>query len=781
MKKSHLFILLLVSLLIIAVSPSPNVLGCAIGPYDSVQENELVPSDISFFQSDLGYDSLLSKYLYIAHPNSVENSPSVDEDETNPDSKIAEINLQEWGAYFENKPDKNALNDFIYVQTRENLEKTYNQISSGQPISDQKNAFFHYIRDSKQTQVLQYMIFVRKCEPFVVYTGDPWDSDEQLKKVRDPQVMEALINDGLIQYKQAGSSFLKLRYAFQIIRLANFAGFYQDCVKYYDTLIPSNINSVYLYYSMLLKAGALFKLDHEAESLVLDSYVFDQCVPLMDKAFFEFQLPKPDVWDQCLQMVGNKHRSATLWLLWALKDNERINLEPLVKMVQAEPKSPRTEVILTRTINNVEKSLLTPEYFYPGTQTDQTKIRYITDFLQFIETIDLTTVRHPALWQLTAGYLDLLLKKYDEAELQFEKAAKADPANGPLQGQIRLLRSLSSLSRSNIMTKELETVVLPTLNDISAWKPTYNRPLVSRSFLILIAQKYIRNHQFVQAYYCIDKTGYADLPISLLKDSSSVADLDGIIALASKTGKSPMESWLTKNVNYGLEDLYYIRGTKLLRHEHYTDALFNYEKVSAKTMAKYDTIPLVTSFDKIYYDSKTGLYEKNPPTYSKTAFLKRINALLDEAKKNPAHADLDYFKIANGFFHTPAWSYYNFDKYFPWFESSERNPDYPFYDKYLNDRLNDFDIWGSNYPNRLIAWKFYEKALQTTKDREMAAQCAFMAAACQTRFSLYDACEPKGKDRGYYFALMKVKYADTQYYKHVIKECADMKQYVNGK
>ncbi|HEX2953304.1 MAG TPA: hypothetical protein VHR47_04890 [Bacillota bacterium] len=789
MRHKSFFLFTLLCLSLLTISSLPYVYGCGGIDY-SYRDSpyEMVSNEITFFPSDFGYDRLFTAYQYYAAPGI--HDVTEDDTTTNPsptfEEKLATTNLEEWNSFFEKRLTKEELKKFVYGLSSKELKAAEQLILTDKPLGKLDNTVFRvFLRNKAYLPALDYMIYAKECQYYAEYTGDEWDVTEALKKLRNPVAMQKLINQGMKTYSSVKSPFLRMRYAFQIVRLANYAGFYKDCVRYYDTLIPHNVNSIYLYEAMRHKAGALHRIKDDAGSLGIISLVFDQSIPHMELALREFYPPGPDEWHRCLEQHQNKHHQATLWFMWSLKDEEedRLNLEPVMKLYELEPKSSRSENALVRYINKLEKTLLVANDFSTNPSIESKKRGYIEDALNFIEKVDLASVRTPTTWELAAGYLNILLKHFDNAEAWLAKADTASSKDERVKAEVQLLRGIAMLAQADTISPKLESTLLPTLVNLSLWKKDYNKPLIYRSFLLLMAEKYLSNNQLAKAYCCIDKSGYTNMMTAFLEYSENPGVLDPIIAFLGKPAKTPYEDWLTGKLNMSLGDLYYCKGTKLLLGRQYAPALACYEKVPATTMAKYDVIPVKTSFEQNYYNPKTGLnrFPKGFVPYKKLNFVKKVNFLLAKAEQEPEKADLYYYQIGNGFFHTPAWSYYNLDMlsydcyYFGGYPNQKT---YPSVDRLFT--RGEHSYYGGAYIKKEIAWYFYEKALINTKNPELAARCAFMAAACQTRYSLYDAFVPKEHNRAYYYRLLKNKYGKTKYYQNVFKECATLRKYLRS-
>lgn len=783
MRHWKLFIVLCVSLFGITQLPQPNALGCGFYPYETVRAHELAPSHISFFPSDIGGDPRLARYTFVTHPESLwetENLPSNEESQPG----LKETNLQEWRIFLMNQVSLEAIEDLIYRSELLSLEHARHRIAQGTPLPKHSNAMLLHIQATKQLPVLDYIIYAKRCEPFAVYDDDPWNFTETMAKRRDPLAMKGLMEQGLSLYSKTASPFLKLRYGYQITRLAHYAGLYGDCIRSYDRLIAGlNVTSVYRYQAMRHKAAAHKRLGQRAEALVLISLVFDQSNPLMDEAYREFFRPTPEEWSKALQSSGHPHRQGTLWLLLSLREQERINLEPLQALYQLEPRSLRLESLLIRGVNIIEKNLVDTDVFHGNTPMAAEKSAYIQDFIAFLQSVDKSRVRQPALWHIAEGYLQLLLKNYTSAHAAIDQVETLTH-DDRLTGLAYDLKSLIALAQAKKISAKLEDTLLPTIQRYRVNDPSANRGIITRSYLMVMAQKYFQNGQFAKGYSCISRTGYANLAESLLIATASPKDLDRLMAFMNNKAKSPFDTFINQEPLYSLDDVLAVRGTKLISEDRFHEALDRLAQVSPDYWND-PLYPIATNFKKSRYNARTGLYdypEGGFRQYTKVQFVHGIVSLLDLAAKEPQAADQCYYQIANAFFHTAGWSY--FDLRWPrgvWFEGSKTNPKYPFNNEKLNRDLQIVHPFNPPWTHRQIAWKYYEKARSITKNKELAAECAFLAAACQTQFARQEAFIPKGQGLTFYYDLLRTKYADTAYYRDVVKECSTFMDYLGNR
>jgi hypothetical protein len=765
------YTVLLISLLMIVAGKLPIVRSCAGGGY----EEELF-GGITFIQSDLSRDALFKQYYYDV--NEYRSEWMLDEAIRN--TRSAQ-NLKEWEGFFGKTFSRQELKQLVYTMTAAELDQLLKKpVASG----DKR------LRPANQP-ALQYLLYAKQCEPYVVALDTDWeDGYATMRKRRKPEAMRQLINRGLAGYAKVNSAFLKARYAYQVIRLANYAGFDQKCVSYYKQLIPPlGKPSIVADWALRLKAGALRKVGREAEALVHTSLLFDQNRYMMDEAYLDFYIPPEHIWEQCLKIAGQKHRQATLWLLRGLRE-KRFMIGILEQMYQLEPKSSRLEMLLVRYINRLEQEYFGTYLFSKSldkeiAEKETTTLKYCNELQRFLSGVDRGKVHDPALWDTLAAYLSIVEQKYGAATDFLKKAATYPTKNKTLKNQIEILKGLKAIVQNQTMTPGVESACVKAMTGLETANKNQNSNCreIRTHFYSLMAQKYLAVGNATKGYFCLAKAGNQDGV--LLNQYFSGSELDLLLGLLAKRGKSPFEKALTVGLPVTRDDLYSVKGTFWLRQENFKAALACFNNISTSYWKKrkqnkegwYNSDLIPTSFEQSCYNSRTGLYrypKQGFTSYTKLEFTRKVVQLEASAAQNPAKAAQCYYQIANAFFHSPSWAYNDNLGGSVFYERS------PFG---LVDFAQKVELRSEKYLSlvdvRKTALKYYLKAMKATKSKEFGARCCFLAQACTTGFSDYESfCEP-GKDQFYYLQLLRQQYGDTQYFKNCLKECDTLKQYLN--
>ena len=795
MKKLIIFLTVFVSLTGWAGISSCPVLACSGPSYEDY---------VSFFEFSLAGDPLFRKYHYY------EISPPIGPLEVKSTEKTEYYdNLAEWRQFLPNQSSLEEIKQVIYdSKNKSSLQYVLNCLKNNIPVDHAKmeglagNHWLDYLLKTRQVESLEYIIYAKDCEPWVT-AWDPWDDPP----ARDLQAMQRLMDLGLERYSKVNSEFIKLRYAYQVIRLAQYSGQPEKCIAYFDQLVPSlHTKSIITYWAMGHKAGALRMIEKPAESLTLFSLIFDQCENMMNSAFRDFYIPDDDVWLQCLNGTPNYHRQATLWMLRGLKE-ERLTLEPLRHLFELEPKSSRLEVMLVREVNRVEREYLTSALFFPsGTKNPLKDPVYLEKFKAFtINGADSGQVRQPGLWYLTAGYLSLIAGNFPEATSLLNKAEAVKSNGTELKQQIALVKNLVAIAAANTISPQIEEKCFANLTWAAGLSYDYNNQAVYRSFLNLLGQKYLSAGEIPKAAGCFYKTVYNQSYANFLVDIyGSNADLDRMSALIGKKAKSKWEALIAKALPYSAPEIGYIKATKLMRQGKFSEALVLYQRIPANFWDQYrhpkpaaeDAFyfndpceyrgGLWTSFEQEAFDLSEGYFgldavrAKKVRFYTKLDFTAKVVALQDQARSNPKNADQYYRQIANGFFHSPFWGYNDLVWQGNLINQLTSYPGYPF-------NILDFpakyhtkvEAFFKEYGTGQIALQYYRKTIAAAKDKELAAKCAALAHLCQYGFAPNNYVE--GQETNWaFFNLLRKNYSGTKIYRHLVEECSTMNEFLGN-
>ena len=264
-------------------------------------------------------------------------------------------NIMEWKKYFNNGLSENDLAALIYDSDRNFVQRLlHSGEKSAEAVKDTgRNAFLaEYFKKNPHTDFLQYLYFAKQCEPCVSDFRD-WPDEAQTQKCND--TMATLLTQGKEVYQTCQSGHFKLRYGFQIVRLAHYLGRYQECVDLYDhDVAPLKTESVISFWALEHKAGALAKLGKASEAAYYFSVVFDRCPGRRFAAYQSFNISTDSSWDATLALCQSPHEKTTIYFLRAMNPRSYV-LEEMKSIYAIDPSSIHLNILLVRDINKFEE------------------------------------------------------------------------------------------------------------------------------------------------------------------------------------------------------------------------------------------------------------------------------------------------------------------------------------------------------------------------------------------------------------------------------------------
>ncbi|MFL5728159.1 MAG: hypothetical protein ACJ75J_01625, partial [Cytophagaceae bacterium] len=273
MKKSMRYIIATVSLLLLCCSVEV-IHGC--GWFLLREEYR-----ISLFYPEVVSDKSMSPFYFTT---SFLNGEYQDlSGERSEDERLV---LEEWFQYCKGEAAMADIDAILYDTEPEKLisYEKYAQYSRDTGLSS--NTFLNYLIEHENKEAFSYILYAKKNE-YLNYSMDPWEDDQWDK---DFNAIRQLIHEGDSLYSVTGSSFLKLRYAYQIVRALRNTGQWGDCIALYDSLIePSKEKSMVKWWALSHKATAANFSGNSAYADYLFSKVFANSKDKVNRAFMGFE------------------------------------------------------------------------------------------------------------------------------------------------------------------------------------------------------------------------------------------------------------------------------------------------------------------------------------------------------------------------------------------------------------------------------------------------------------------------------------------------------------
>ena len=653
-------------------------------------------------------------------------------------------NINEWYERFCEVAPLSDIEWLIYQSDLSDIQELKNAViqNTGLITYLRTNKFARHLVKNKCLETIEYLLFAKKCEPFVTADKDVWQT-----KKPDIQNMEALIQEGTKEFLTIESHYIRLRMAYQIIRLAHYSGQYSK-VKYLYNYFTPKINhapSTIQYWIEGHYAGALKALGERAKAAYFYARVFHHCPAKRESAFLSFEVRTDNDWLSALSFCENDQERTALYALRASFRNSRA-VDEMIDIYSLHPKSNYLESILIQEIEKQEKKPV---------------VEYIKKLDTFVkQVIDEKKVAHPEIWLLALGYLKYLNNDYFEAKLAFNAVTEYTQSKA-LQEQIAIFNMAIEIKEWEKINEE----VAQRIWEFQSENEVFNRYPTLQSLLSKQVFQNLKNH---------GNPGLAVLyrfGLNAVKVNPSEEVIRDIKELAKKEIINPFEKSLMvlskKQFNTEIQALY---ATWLMTLNEWEAAEKAWEEIPLADIELFGkSNPFVERLNECVHCP----VKSNERQLTKPQIVAEMLKLQYDIKANRTESPQYYYKMGLGLYNMSYFGYaWNVVDYFRSGSSlkAERLEN-------ASDRMKHPLFPNGNRENVDLskALGYFEKAITLSTDKELSARATFMAARCEQKMSHVTKTANKRK----YFALLKTKYKDTQYYDKVIESCKYFKYYVN--
>lgn len=695
-------------------------------------------------------------------------------------------NVREWIERFCGQPEFDDVAEIVYQSNIDDLVQLRNATVDKQkkallPYSMAGNTFAEMLALNGCTEVIDYLMYAKKCEPYVVAQGDGWKLPE-----RDLETMYTLINEGLARFDQTNSYFVRLRYAYQAIRMAHYTRNWKYTEELYNYLIPRvdlKKPSIVYYWIVGHLAGAMQQMKRYPEAAYRYSLVFRLCPSKRMQAWRSFYIPSDNDWQQTLRLCQNDTEKATLYAMRAGASHAQA-VEDLQEIYALDPQNQQLELLLASDIQELEKIVLRTavtdrKYGQAiGDIKQQNADKHLLDLQQFVrQVVQEKKVPNLKLWQGLEGYLELLAgDRYAAGTTwnRLEKKLDKKDEDKNLFHQIEIWYCLLDVMN-------LDTISTVKSDSVAYRVRSYNvfgqNPNFEPFLQDWLSQNYAgANHP--------GKAIIAAYPPSALGYNPNLPILDDLIQLANSNDPILLERAMMMDTSPDRirAQLLEIKGAYLLSLGQPEAALATLRKIKPSEEIR------LTKFSP--FREKVG--EKIHRDVYDTLFLNRreiAEHLVDfEFRAKAAQAEND--PAAAWYYYLLGLGYYNMSYFGYEWEVTD------FYRSGYNQlRLTQgpvFPLRNSPSGNRenidvSLALSYFEKSLSASKTAEMAARASFMAARCRQKQWFCDKdCTYKPGSKliptmpdSYmnYYTLLTTKYSNTKFYDAIVKECKWLEAY----
>lgn len=642
------------------------------------------------------------------------------------------------------------------------------------------NTFAEMIALNSCTEVTAYLMFAKKCEPYVTGRQSTWDTQEQ-----QTQDMLALVDEGLGRFKDTDSHFIKMRYAYQMIRMAHYARDWQYTVDLYNYLMPKidrKKKSIIYYWALGHLAGALQKLEKYPEAAYRYALIFRYCPSKRAQAYRSFLIRNDDDWEKTVKLCQSDAEKSTLLVLRA-GGARTFLMEDMLQVYDLDHANPQLDLMLVSEVQELEKMYLRTKYTdlkrgpAIGSLKKEQAAQELLNMQKFVRRV-LRENQTPntKLWRGIEGYLELLAGDKYAAEKRWDRLeddlGRSD-YDKKLMRQLEIWRCVLQIMKLDPASDNADNLSFRIRSyEAFKWNPNFE-PFLQQW---LGAGYAAQNHP--------GKAILAAFKPEALGLNPDLAVYDDLLELANSSDPILLERTMQIDTNPERikAQLLELKGAYLLSQGQPEAAFATMRKILPTEQVR---MPKFSPFRE-----KVG--EKIHRQVSDTLLLNRLEIaqkILDltfqaktaEALNDPAAASY-WYKIGIGYYNM---SYFGYE-----WEVMDT-----YRSGYNQLRLAQgpvFSLPGSPNGNRenidmSLALSYFEKAMHSAEDKELAARAAFMAARCQQKqwFCTPDCTYRAGSNLipvipdnyfGAYNSLM-TKYSNTTFYSAIIQECKWLEAY----
>ena len=781
---------------ILAVSFPANIIGCGpdADPYDYYT---------SFFHQQLPDASGYQPFYYTSYNFLYDNDEPVN---------VSDVLSNEWAAYCGATVTAKESKEFVNKFDLKDLNNLYYHIEKSKPLrlpdSVMQNSMTKYFLQQKDLEALGYIMYAKKVQPHVIGDDNYWEPI-----ARDSMAMAKFIDGGKQLYNAAKKDIFKLKYAYQVIRLAHYSGRYEDAIKLYDEYLPVNkTKSILQTMCLALKAGALYHTGKKKEAAFLFSKAFadNDVKRISNYISFKWSTNSDAPRDTYLNYCKTDDEKASMLILFSL--NSTANELPALKEIyRLSPENKALEVLAVREINKLEETYYTPllnmekggskfylDYGVPDDVSAQKKqqVKELADFMHI--TAQKKNVSNQGLFETGAAYLYLMLRDYETSKNYLSNAAnlKLTPK---VKDQWALTNLLCSINSKDSIDAAFEEQILPSIkwlqqkaetepvvkkdfSEVQQWK-TFYRNLMGE----ILAKRYRRQGELYKEALAIgaadrifSSTTYSfSNAVIFLHNKLETKDVEKLYNLMNAKSKTHYENYLLNFNSLSESVVIDFAGTAYLREYRYDKAIEWFKKAGNAEKSLIEKDP----FTELLYDQEEKLSTEKGTT--KIAFAKEMSRLEGLAKTDKANAAKHYYKMAIGMYNITyyghTWELIQYDR--------SGSDGY-----YIPAGANAFT---REYYGCFKAHDQFKKAMELSADKNFKAKCLFMMAKCaqkqvqQPKYSdfpdNYDQYEAASKvywiefTKNKYFPQFIAEYKNTAFYNEAFNSCSYLRDFVSKK
>jgi hypothetical protein len=687
-------------------------------------------------------------------------------------------NLTEWQDRFCGSVTKEDLGFIIYKASISDLKLLKTAADSKDmpvPARFANNSFAAYVMDKKCVETVDYLIFAKRCEPYVTQ-NDAWSEVE-----KDYSAMRRLVTQGRKELMRTKSPYVRLRYVYQVVRMAHYAKDYQLTLDMYDFAVPkvdrqlSRMDESFLPYWILgHKAGAMMALGQRVEASYLYSLIFEHCPSKEHSAFRSFSIKTEEEWKACLLLCKNDYERATLHAIRGNLADAKV-VKEMQDIYDLDPKNAHLEVLLLKEMKKLEKNLLGLAFNNNAKRNKRLHgipKPYMEDYLiemqAFVRKVRAEEkVIKLDVWHIAEGYLELLAGDFYAANKTFEEVARRVEDEN-LKKQLETFQAVLKVNAYRNINDKVEEEIFELIRNNESYTAYRDFPDFLRDKLSFLYEK-------------ASQPGKRFLTKNTLKDLKPHPREDilrDLMILAKNTHRTRFENMLLSNHEGEslTNELLDVQATMLMR-EYQLEAAFElYKEIPRTEWDKYGVFqPFKQNFDECVH-----CYENidSSAMYNKGEMLEKMLDFEYKARGQLENNAPYFYQLGLAFYNTSyfgySWGAMDYFRSGATWNRLHKDKDNIFpYPQFPYGNIEHTDVTKALY--------YFEKTKLLSLNPELTARAAFMAAKCEQKmyfmskqYKSEPCCNQIPKLPESYlvnFKKLKDDLSDTEFYGQMIEEC----------
>lgn len=681
-------------------------------------------------------------------------------------------NITEWQERYCENGEVEDIRYVVYTASRYQLRDLRTAMDSENGSLDflgplmANNSWVKYMFKHNCRETVDYLIFAKTCEPHVVAPANAWG---EIK--RDVPTMDLLIDEAYQRFLRTESDYIKLRYAFQAIRLAHYSKQYERVLELVDYYLPKidHDPSIVEYWILGHQAGALQALGQRPEAAYIYSRIFEKCPGKRESAYRSFRIETNEEWEQCLLFCKNDQERANLYVLRANSNNARL-VEEMRNIYAYDPQHNALEMLLIKELQLLEKDLLAESINpYRTNNVRQHGIPRVYAGSRVVELQNLVRtwlkkgeLRQPALWKLAEGYLEVLAGNYYFARETLQEAEEMIESKA-LKEQVQVFQLVLEILSMDDIGREEETRLTRLDREYKFYEEYPDFPRLIKDKMRLVYREQGDEAKAYLMEYTLDQ----------LKVNPDLDIIEDLLLLCRKEKRTSFERELVEKPNGSTieNELLNIEAAHLLGQGFLESALKVMKEIP---IVEHDNLGQFSPFAMRFKDCVNCPLPDTVTTYNRTEVIERMLELEFDARSASSadQAASMYYDIGVAFYNMsyfgPAWGATDL------FRSSASA-----YRAYYNKGQKVFPQIGFPLGNKEnfdmdSARRYFDLARRTARSAEIQVVAAYMAAKCE-RNDYYVNQQTRTYD---YFQMIESDYQNTEFYQRIIGECRDFQAYL---